>query len=57
YNITNYKIQKFRSVYKISTKDRNILLKGFKSKTKVLNTKIIISHLCNKNFKFCQKFL
>lgn len=57
YNITNYKIQKFRSVYKISTKDRNILLKGFKSKTKVLNTKIIISHLCNKNFKFCQKIL
>lgn len=55
YNITNYKIQKFRSVYKISTKDRNILLKGFNSKTKVLNTKIILSHLYNNNFKFCQK--
>lgn len=57
YGITNYKIQRFRSVFKISTKNRNILLKEFRSKTKILNTETILYHLHENNFKFCQKII
>lgn len=57
YGITNYKIQRFRSVFKISTKNRNILLKEFRSKTKILNTEAILYHLHENNFKFCQKII
>ena len=54
YGISNYNIQKFRSVYKINSKDRILLIKKFNSKTKLFNTKKIINHLKYNNFKYIQ---
>lgn len=55
YGITNYKIKKIRSVYKISTKGHNILLKEFRSDKKILNIQKVLHYLHKNNFKFCQK--
>lgn len=54
YGIIDYRIEKFRSVYKINSKSNVLLVKKFNSKIKLLNTKKIINQLKYNDFNFVQ---
>lgn len=54
YGIYNYKIEKFRSVFKVISKNNILLIKKFNSKIKLFNTKKIINQLKYNNFDFVQ---
>ena len=54
YGISSYTIEKLRSVYKIFSKDKVIVIKKFNCKDKLFNTKKIINHLKSTNFKYSQ---
>ncbi len=55
YDIQDYELHKFRSVYKVVEKDKELLLKKFNSERKVHNTVEIIKYLRQNNFRFCQE--
>ncbi len=57
YSIHNYEIQKLRSVYKIKSKDKSLIVKKFNSKKKLFNTKKIIDYLKTNNFKYVQNIV
>lgn len=57
YGVRNYSVQKLRSVYKIKSQNKILILKKFNSKNKILNTKTIIEYLKNNNFKYLQNIV
>lgn len=55
YNIDKYDLHKLRSVYRISAKHSDMVVKKFNSKSKLDNTLKIISYLNNNSFNLCQQ--
>lgn len=54
YGIDKYELHKLRSVYRVSSKYSNVIVKKFNSNIKLNNTLKIISYLKNNSFNMCQ---